>query len=272
MQSIGDTLREAREQKGLTIRDLEEMTKIRTHYLKALEEERFEQLPGKTYVIGFLRSYARALGLNAQEIVDIYKETGEKSTFKPVDITPAAEPSVATLVKRSQPLPRWVVIAALCVLAILTLYGVRSFSQGSTKAPSGQANNTPASLTTGNSISTGNAGGQAANQVTSPNSSVSATTPDTATADTAQSKKLTMELTFTNRCWLQVEADGQMVINGTMNSGDKQTITANNQIKFVSVGKPDAVQVVLNGKSLGPLGPVGPVLQNKVFTLQDVSQ
>jgi len=69
---IGSSLRDARTRQGLDFAELEERTKIRPKYLRALEDERFEVLPAPTYVRGFLRSYAEALGLDGQPFVDEY--------------------------------------------------------------------------------------------------------------------------------------------------------------------------------------------------------
>jgi Helix-turn-helix domain/RodZ C-terminal domain len=72
MFDIGSSLREARLRQELDFPELEERTKIRPKYLRALEDERFEILPAPTYVRGFLRSYAEALGLDGQPFVDEY--------------------------------------------------------------------------------------------------------------------------------------------------------------------------------------------------------
>jgi hypothetical protein len=69
---IGSSLREARLRQGLDFPALEEQTKIRAKYLRALEDERFDLLPAPTYVRGFLRSYAETLGLDGQPFVDEY--------------------------------------------------------------------------------------------------------------------------------------------------------------------------------------------------------
>ena len=69
---IGSSLREARLRSGYDLAEAEAATKIRTTYLKALEEERFDSLPAQTYVKGFLRSYAEFLGLDGQIYVDEY--------------------------------------------------------------------------------------------------------------------------------------------------------------------------------------------------------
>ena len=72
MFDIGSSLREARVRQNLDFPELEERTKIRPKYLRALEDERFDLLPAPTYVRGFLRSYAEALGLDPQPFVDEY--------------------------------------------------------------------------------------------------------------------------------------------------------------------------------------------------------
>jgi hypothetical protein len=69
---IGSSLREARTRHGLDINEMEFRTKIRAKYLRALEAEQFDQLPGHTYIKGFLRTYADALGMDGQLYVDEY--------------------------------------------------------------------------------------------------------------------------------------------------------------------------------------------------------
>jgi cytoskeleton protein RodZ len=78
---IGSSLREARTRQGLDINDMEMRTKIRAKYLRALEAEQFDQLPGHTYIKGFLRTYADSLGMDGQLYVDEYNSrfvTGEE--------------------------------------------------------------------------------------------------------------------------------------------------------------------------------------------------
>src|SRR5205823_6540837 len=72
MFEIGSSLREARERRGLQLTDVQRETRIRVRYLQALEEERFDLLPGEAYVKGFLRSYADALGLESRLYLDEY--------------------------------------------------------------------------------------------------------------------------------------------------------------------------------------------------------
>ncbi len=72
MLHIGSFLRTAREEKGLTLEQMQDLTKIRVSYLQAIEEGRYEQLPGLFYVRAFVKTYCEALGLPAAEVMEIY--------------------------------------------------------------------------------------------------------------------------------------------------------------------------------------------------------
>ena len=72
MFEIGSSLREARTRQGLDFEELESRTKVRAKYLRHLEDERFDQLPGHSYTKGFLRVYADALGLDGRLYVEEY--------------------------------------------------------------------------------------------------------------------------------------------------------------------------------------------------------
>lgn len=73
LQTVGQDLRAARLRRGDEIAQVSRALKIRKDHLDALEEDRLEDLPGKTYAIGFVRSYARHLGLDATEYVERFK-------------------------------------------------------------------------------------------------------------------------------------------------------------------------------------------------------
>jgi cytoskeleton protein RodZ len=77
MQAIGERLREARMRQGLDISEVEIATKIRAKYLRALENDEFGMLPGRTYVKSFLRTYAEYLGLDAQLLVEEFRAQHE---------------------------------------------------------------------------------------------------------------------------------------------------------------------------------------------------
>ena len=68
--SVGQQLKRQRESLELSLDEVAESTKIRAWYLEALEEDNRERLPADVYALGFLRAYARHLGLDATDVVD----------------------------------------------------------------------------------------------------------------------------------------------------------------------------------------------------------
>jgi hypothetical protein len=78
MADIGPTLREARLRDGRDITEIEEQTKIRSKYLRALENEEWALLPGPTFTRAFLRTYAGVLGLDAKALVEQYRRQWEQ--------------------------------------------------------------------------------------------------------------------------------------------------------------------------------------------------
>ena len=106
MADIGSTLRETRIRKKIDITSVEEATKIRAKYLRALENEEWRLLPGPTYVKTFLRTYAEYLGLDPRLLVEEYSARFER----PEDLELPAfsrEARVRSRVTRVPPPSRW---------------------------------------------------------------------------------------------------------------------------------------------------------------------
>lgn len=82
MGSLGDTLREARQHRGLSLGEVESATRIRKKYLEALETGDFEALPAPVYVKGFLRTYARYLGLDPLPLLALYPDNAKSAVLK----------------------------------------------------------------------------------------------------------------------------------------------------------------------------------------------
>src|ERR671911_2221010 len=88
MADIGSLLRETRIRNKIDITSVEEATKIRAKYLRALENEEWSLLPGPTYVKTFLRTYAEYLGLDPRLLVEEYRQRYERPSTQ--DLTPFA--------------------------------------------------------------------------------------------------------------------------------------------------------------------------------------
>jgi hypothetical protein len=139
--NIGDTLREARMRQHLDIADVESRTKIRAKYLRALENEEFGMLPGPTFVKTFLRTYAEALGLDPQVLVEEYRATYE-SRDEPDHLQPLGPTAVARDRRRGggigPPRGPWVAVA-LAVVAVLGVLLVIGLVGGDDENPKRQA-------------------------------------------------------------------------------------------------------------------------------------
>jgi transcriptional regulator with XRE-family HTH domain len=93
MADIGATLREARMRQRIDISEIESETKIRAKYLRALENEEWDLLPGPTYVKSFLRTYAEALGLDGKLLIEEYKLRHER--LSDVEMQPIRPPGAS---------------------------------------------------------------------------------------------------------------------------------------------------------------------------------
>jgi hypothetical protein len=118
---IGNSLREARERQGLGYPEIELATKIRSKYIRALEEEDFTSIPGDAYIRGFLRTYAEYLGLDGDVYVDEYASrfiTSWRDELPPRPERPRIRPRERRLERR----------ALLLVLAGIVLVTVLVFA------------------------------------------------------------------------------------------------------------------------------------------------
>ncbi|WP_332052169.1 helix-turn-helix domain-containing protein [Reyranella sp.] len=108
--AVGRLLREQREERGITIEEVAKSLRIRSAFLKAIEQGRFEELPGAAYIPAFLRGYASYLGLDAQKVLTAYQLSGSLPVVRPVSL-----PANFPLAERRAP----VGLAVLTVLLVV---------------------------------------------------------------------------------------------------------------------------------------------------------
>jgi cytoskeleton protein RodZ len=135
MPDIGSTLREARMHARIDISEIESETKIRAKYLRALENEEWDLLPGPTYVKSFLRTYADALGLDGKLLIEEYKLRHER--LSDVELQPIAP--LGQRERRRRPravVPRsWLVAVVVVGLLVgLWVIGNRNGGDGGSSA------------------------------------------------------------------------------------------------------------------------------------------
>jgi hypothetical protein len=125
MFEIGASLAAARRARGLALRDAEQLTCMREKYLTALEEERFDDLPGRAYARTFLRTYATSLGLQADRFVAEF----DLQQPEPEEQEPAPE------FRPRQPVRLPASLPALAALVIVALLVWSAWTSGSTVSP-----------------------------------------------------------------------------------------------------------------------------------------
>lgn len=251
MQTPGEILKAERERKGLSIKEVEQSTSIRSLYLSAIEEGNYSVVPGEVYLKGFIRNYAAFLGLNSQELVELYRQTQnappEIATERKDTEKPAAKQPATTSQKvkegraASSPL-KW---TAMLIVPIIAAAGFWWYSQTPPES-SGQINNVKPAPSA-----------PAQPAPVSP-------APNVLPAAPAQSKPVVVIATFTDECWTQVMADGKEVYEGIPKIGESLTWEAQQTIT-VKLGNASGADITYNGKPQGKLGAKGDVLV-KTFT------
>jgi cytoskeleton protein RodZ len=233
---IGNSLREARLRQGYELPRVEADTKIRAKYLKALEEERFEVLPGETYVKGFLRTYAEYLGLDGQLYVDEFNSRFTREE------EPLAPPRPRRQAARARAVESNFVIVALAGIIAVTILVVVAWKFGSS-SPEPSGNVIPRPLPTTSTKST-------------------ATTKAAATQTGHKRTKARLVLSAVGGdCWLQVRsrsATGKLLYEGTLQAGQTQRFVDSKRL-WLQLGNPVYLRARLNTKQVPNL-PHGPAI------------
>jgi cytoskeleton protein RodZ len=132
MADIGSTLREARMRERIDISEVEAQTKIRAKYLRAIENEEWDLLPGPVYAKSFLRTYGDYLGLDSRMLVDEFRRRYEGPAdhdFRPVASRPARERERYPRPRRT---PSWIPIGIVVVLIVAVLGVIGTLNNSNT--------------------------------------------------------------------------------------------------------------------------------------------
>jgi cytoskeletal protein RodZ len=244
MPALGEEFRSAREARGLTLSDVAEQIHIRSVYLNAIENEDWTAIGAPVYVRGFLRTYARFLGLDAEAAVASFNRS------VPVERTVATS-SMAVSEERDRRGPSLGVLLGTAVAVVLVAfvgYEYWMYVQGS-GASSAVATATaqPGGVATGS-------------QSPAPDTRLS-TTPG-AVATPAPQHQLAIRLT--ERSWLRVTVDGTTRLEGIYPAGTTRTFTGS--VADVRAGNAGGVVTMVNGRATPRLGKDGLVAEHR-YTL-----
>jgi cytoskeleton protein RodZ len=223
---IGNSLREARVRQQLELSEIEQATKIRTRYLRALEEESFEALPAQTYVKGFLRTYADYLGLDGQLYVDEFNSRYGEGEEPPRE--PVVARRTSHVRRQHRRLERRWVVFALAGIGALFAFVIAAWKFG------GNGNEQIPNLAT---------------TKTSTNNPLKAATPRPVTPAKPVTFKLYMRAVHGN-CWMDVRnwsSSGRPRFTGTVELGGEAKRFVARRL-WISFGNPGNLAIVFNGK------------------------
>lgn len=251
MGSFGDKLRREREMRGITLAEMSESTKISTRHLESLEKEHFDALPGGVFNKGFVRAYARFLGIDEEEAVADYAALANDAPAPedkfPLDIH--EQPNRELNPKKSN-FPLIFAIAALVGVMI----GYTAWSKNKKDHPAMQETVSAATLTAQESVAPAAGVQQQTAEQTS-----AAQVQKNASLELGGPAKVKPEHTFSilikakEDSWISVIADGKTVAQGVLSQNRHKVIRAAKEITL-RTGNAGGIEISHNGKPLGPVG------------------
>jgi cytoskeleton protein RodZ len=270
MESFGAKLKQERERRGVTLDEIALSTKISTRFLRALEDERFEQLPGGIFNKGFVRAYARHLGMDeTQTIADYLEATGETQPAKKADAFESVEvQEVRTEVRKEDnsggisAIPWGTLAGALLIVAIgLGIWGFYSREKVSKPAePPSSTTNLPSASPSESSAALPSSTTTAAQSQTSTASPTPQEAPSsTQTSVPGPSSGSTTPGSFTVRVraredsWVSITADGNRIMMDTLVAPAERSVEARSSV-VVRAGNVGALDFWFNGAKLPPQG------------------
>jgi len=231
-EKVGEKLRDARLAQGLELSDIASRTRIPLRHLQAIETSDYSGLPSPTYAVGFVKSYARAIG--ADEVALAKELRAETSgmfaarevyeSYDPQD--PVREPSSGLV---------WAgaVIAVLLLAAVGLWYGTDLFRSSGTPEPEPLPTEAVADV------------------------------PQAAPSPAAPATNGQVTLTATQAVWLRIyDADGKRLFEKEMAAGERYDLPQDAKGPMINLGRPESIRVSVNGSDVAPLGTPGRAIKD----------
>ena len=265
MDNIGEILKNARLEKGLSLEQVEEATSIRKIYLAAIEAGDYAKVPGDVFTKGIIRTYGNYLGLNGPELVTIYKAACagvDPEEVKPAEIRTTSKISVTPHLKPQKSSPGiFTYLLSFLLLVIVAAAGYVFLLNGSDKPENvvtpkqsalGNETSKPSEITDQEKAKIEADAKKAKERA---EQAAAAKTKKEAADDkqaqqkqaAANQKNVNLYMFCNDRCWVEVVADGEKVYEGTLISNQDKNFSANKKI-VVKYGNIKAMQIAVNGK------------------------
>ena len=240
-RTVGDRLRVAREQKGLTLQEVALQTRIPIRHLEHIERGEWDSLPAATYSVGFARSYAQAVGLEPSDIGGHVREQLGMSRGMIGPATAQYEPADPARVP-----PRSIALVALTLILLVSGYLVWRNAAFDRETPEPVIAEAPAPVTK------------------SPRAQPSAAaSPATATGPVV--------LTAVEDVWLRIDdGGGAALFQGTLRAGERYEVPAAAQAPRIRTGRAQSLRVTVGQTAMPPLGPPDRTISNVSLRASDL--
>ncbi len=236
-ESFGTWLRRQREVREIDLREIADSSKVSMSYLRALEEDRFDVLPAPVFAKGFLRQYARYVGLDPEETVNFYLAAHHPEGEEQLSLQPRVAPE--------PPARNYVFIGIAVALALVLVVWALSQYAGWKRSASASRVRPPAP----SAAAAGTGPVPAAAAVTPPPAAPAPVAEPPAVPEAAEEPlpPLRVTLDFMSDCWVEASIDGAERLSELKVQGESLLFDAEEVVEF-KIGDVGAVQVEVNGQ------------------------
>jgi transcriptional regulator with XRE-family HTH domain len=255
LASFGEELRREREIRGISLKEIADSTKISKRFLEAIERNDHRTLPAPVFTRGFVREYARYLGLNADEMVTRYNyaAAGDDRIEQSSHLNRLVQPSTPPPVSKGIPpayarIDRniYLLFGIIAALSLVALWAIRFKREA--RAEAIDAVRSSAAPTTAPAIRI---------------PSKPPSRPAAAPAPVDDLLHLTLELN--DDSWVTLDGDGKTLVSDELRRGERHTFEAHDSFRFRTIGNAGGVDLTLNNVPIPALGKDGQVLHDRVF-------
>ena len=239
MASIGQELKRERELRGISLKEIADLTKINLRFLRDLEEDRLENLPGKFLTKSIIRTYAQYIGLDEDAVLNSYYE-GTQLQGETAEKEETKNGSLTAIPKKVRNIIYFVSVFVVFLSILIFFYFV--LQKKETEVPI-QAQQTQAIF--------------------------QEEEPYPPAIIEQEKEELRLEISFNQLTWIQVFADGKLRLVGNIEPGETFQIVADEEL-LIETGNAGGFQYTLNGKQGKPIGPPGSVMRDVRITLENM--
>ena len=231
--SVGETLTRARESTGLSVEDLSSQTRIRAGLIRQIESDDFSGCGGAVYARGHLRSLAKVIGLDPQQLVADFDRSHADEPAPALVPVPAVDPHEAARAERKQ--PNWAAAMAVALIVICVLAGVSLL--GNRHSPNTSAHDSDRPVVPVPSSTSA--------------SPPPASPPPGSVARVRTDQAIALVRVTSDRTWMSVSTlSGRLLFQGLLAEGQQKLFKDSKGLRLI-IGNAPAVDLVANGRDLG---------------------